>query len=114
VLNINPSYEFARQSDTGLRAKIPGVSLGLTRDLGKSGRISGKVAYTNMITSPRNVYVPFQVAQGMGPGNNIEANLSGRLAVTKNGRFDLSYRFEGFSRRPDRHIFRLEFVVLFL
>jgi hypothetical protein len=114
VLTFAPSYEFSRETDTGLRAKMPEGELDLSKDLGKSSRISGKMVYTRMIISPSGTYVPYQLAQGKGEGDNFESNLTARMAVTKNGRFDMSYRFQGFARRSDIHDFRLEFVVLFL
>jgi hypothetical protein len=108
------SFEQARQSDTGLRANMPSVELGLARDLEQSGRISTRLAYTRLDASPSNAYVPFQVARGRGDGDNIEAVVSARMPVTKNGRFDLSFRHESFAHRPQRNNLRLEFTVLFL
>ncbi len=114
TFTLGPSYENDRQSDTGLKASLPSVELGLARDFERTGRLSATVGYGRMIISPLDAYVPFQMAQGRGPGDNYEATVTGRMTVTKNGRFDLSYRFEDYAKRPVRHNFRMEFTVLFL
>jgi hypothetical protein len=114
ILTINPSFESDKQSDTGLKASLPAIELGLSRDLEKIGRIVAKIGYGRMIIRPADIYVPFQVSQGRGPGDNFEATATARLTVTRNGRFDMSYRFEDFAKRPIKHNFRLEFTVLFL
>jgi len=114
ILSGGISFEQARQSDTDLRATMPAAELGLARDLEKSGKISTRFIYTRLDAAPKNIYVPYQVASGKGNGDNFEANISARMAVTKNGRFDLSYRYEGYAHRPSRNNLRLEFLVLFL
>jgi hypothetical protein len=114
TFSAGPSFESARQSDTGLRADMPSVELGLARDIEKSGRITTRLIYTRLNANPNDVYVPFQVARGRGNGDNFEAVISARMPVTRNGRFDLSYRHENFAHRPRRNNLRLEFTVLFL
>ncbi|OGC91007.1 MAG: hypothetical protein A2W25_07980 [candidate division Zixibacteria bacterium RBG_16_53_22] len=114
TLSAGPSFERSRQSDIGLRADMPALEFGLARDLEKSGRISTRLIYTRLNANPLDSYVPFQVARGRGNGDNFEAIISARMPVTKNGRFDLSYRHESFAHRPQTNNLRLEFTVLFL
>jgi hypothetical protein len=114
TLTLGTSFEIARETDTGLRASEPSAELGLIRDLKGKGRITSKFTYTRMNINPRDAYVPFQVAQGRGPGDNFEALLSARMAITKNGKLDFSYRYQHFVHRPEEHNLRLEFTVLFL
>jgi len=114
TLSAGPSFEQARQGDIGLRADLPALELGLARDLEKSGRIVARLIYSRLNSSPNDAYIPFQVARGKGDGDNFEAAISARMSVTKNGRFDLSYRHESFAQRPQTNNLRLEFTVLFL
>jgi hypothetical protein len=114
MLTGSPSYGTARQTDTGLKASMPGVELGLIRDFAGSGRISARIAYTRLNASPRGAYVPYQVAQGKRAGDNIEGVAAARMDITRNGRLDFSYRHEDFSQRPQENSLRLEFTVLFL
>jgi hypothetical protein len=104
----------ARESENDLRANLPSAEIGLARDFRKSGRTTIRFEYTRMNVIPTDASVPFQLAQGKGAGDNFEAIATARMAVTKNGRFDLSYRFESFSHRPEKHNLRLELTVLFL
>jgi hypothetical protein len=114
TLSAGSSYEQARQSENGLRVRAPEFELGLARDFGQSGRASIRGTYARLNANLGDVYIPFQVARGRGVGDNFEAVISARMEVTKNGRFDLSYRFEDYPRRPIRYNLRLEFTVLFL
>lgn len=114
TLSLGAGFTQARQSDIGLRANLPATEIGLTRDLRNSGRISGRFIYTRLNVAPRDIFVPFQVAQGKNSGNNFESIITARMAVTRNGRFDFSYRYESFPGRPVKHNLRLEFTVIFL
>lgn len=114
ILSAGASYETARQSENGLRAKMPSGELGLARDLKRSGRISARALITRLEVNQQESYIPFQVARGKGRGNNFEAIISARMEITKNGRFDVSYRYENFAGRAQKHDLRMEFTVLFL
>lgn len=114
ILSLGSSLESARQSDTGLRALMPSGELGLARDFRKTGRISGRLIYSRMNIKPQGVYIPYQLASGKKAGDNLEANLTARMQVTKNGRLDFSYRFQSYEIKSRRNNLRLEFTVLFL
>ena len=114
TLSVGGGIVEAWESENDLRANLPSAEIGLARDFRKSGRMTVRFAYTRMNVNPADASVPFQLAQGKGAGDNFEAIATARMAVTKNGRFDSSYRFESFSHRPEKHNLRLEFTVLFL
>jgi hypothetical protein len=113
-LRFGVEYENIRQKDLDITSRIPSTNYGLTRELGKKGRVSVELSYFRVIVEPRDAYIPYQVAGGKRQGDNFEGNIRARLEPLKNGRFELSYRIEKFSHRPDKQNLRLEFTLLFL
>lgn len=113
-LRVGIAYEDIRQKDIDVTSRIPSTSYGITRELGKKGRISADITYFRVMVNPAGSYIPYQVAGGKREGDNFEGNIRARIEPFKNGRFELTYRIEKFSQRPDRQNLRLEFTLLFL
>jgi len=113
-LRFGAEYENVRQKDTDINSHIPSVSYALSREMGKRGRISATISYYRVIVRPEDSYISYQIAGGKREGNNFEGGLQARIEPIKNGRLDFSYRFEKFSKRPERQNLKLEFTLLFL
>ncbi len=113
TVNLKPSYETAKQKTTSVKSQIPSMGLGLVWNLKNRGQVSTVLEYSQITSSPKGSYIPFQLAQGKNEGNNYLATVSARMEITKNGRLDFSYRYENFPKRPLRQIMRLEFTALF-
>jgi hypothetical protein len=113
-LRMEGEYENIRQKEADIISHIPSINSVLTRELGKRGRISANISYFRVIVRPEGSYIPYQVAGGKREGDNFEGGIRARVAATENGRFELTYRFEDFSMRPERQNLRLEFTLLFL
>jgi hypothetical protein len=113
-LRFGAEYENIRQKDLDITSRIPSTNYGLIRELGKKGRVSAELSYFRVIVEPRDAYIPYQVAGGKRQGDNFEGIIRARLEPLKNGRFELSYRIEKFSQRPEKQNLRLEFTLLFL
>jgi hypothetical protein len=113
ILKAGLGFEVAEQTDLDIRSTIPSVELGLTREFMKAGRASVNLSYFRMLVNPEGSYIPYQVASGKSEGDNFLAGARTRLEVYKNGRLDFSYRYENFSRRPERHNLKVEFTILF-
>ena len=113
ILKAGLGFEVAEQTDLDIRSSIPSVALGLTREFQKAGRASISLSYYRMFVNPAGSYIPYQVASGKSEGDNFLAGARTRLELYKNGRLELSYRYENFPRRPERHNLKVEFTILF-
>lgn len=111
---LGGAYEYNKQKESGIVSQIPSARSVLTRELGQRGRISADFIYYRVLVNPKGSYIPYQVAGGKHEGDNFEGNLRIRVEPVKNGKLDLSYRFENFAARPNRQNLRLEFTLLFL
>lgn len=114
ILRIEGALENVNQADRNIKSIIPSAKTGLTRNFGKKGRITASLGYFRLTVNPKGSYVPYQVANGKREGDNIEGSLRARMELVKNGRLDISYRYENFAKRPVRQNLRLEFTLLFL
>lgn len=114
TFRLGSSFEVARQTDSGVKSSIPSAEIGVIRDLQDKGRISGGVTYYRVNVNPAGTYLPYHVAQGKNEGDNFEANIRAKMALTENGRLEISYRYEDFTKRPKKQSLRIEFTVLFL
>ena len=114
TLRLGAGYEKVEQKETDIITHIPSGDYGLTRELGRRGRISATVSYFRVIVRPEDSYIPYQIAGGKREGDNFEGRIQATIEPVKNGRLGLSYRFEKFSERPERQNLKLEFTLLFL
>jgi hypothetical protein len=114
TLRLGAGYENVRQKETDIISHIPSGDYGLTKELGRRGRITATLSYFRVIVRPEGSYIPYQIAGGKREGDNFESGLQARIEPVKNGRLELSYRFEKFSERPERQNLKLDFTLLFL
>jgi hypothetical protein len=113
ILKAGLGFQVTEQTDLDIRSTVPSAELGLTREFMKVGRASITVSYFRMFVDPEGSYIPYQVASGKSEGDNFLAGARTRLELYQNGRLDFSYRYENFSRRPERHNLKVEFTILF-
>ena len=113
-LKIGGAYENIKQRESGITSQVPSASYILTRELGHRGRISAGFSYYRVLVDPKGSYIPYQVADGKREGDNFEGSIRARVEPVKNGKLELSYRFEDFAARPSRQNLRMEFTLLFL
>jgi len=114
TIQLMSSYEDPRQTVPEISTKIPSLKLGLVQDLKIKGRIIMSGTYSRLFVNPKGSYVPYQIAGGKKEGDNFEGVVSADFRISKTGKFETSYRYEKFAKRPDRQSLNIEFTVLFL